>query len=200
MIVNTPPAQDVFSSRPYKIALTIAVVLFLVVLTTSVLILILVSARDKSRRNEFEITLTAVVRSFQGTPRADITPTPAPELTYGSYPFVLGGSPVFSPATGCQGEHLSGQVLDQQGKPIDSLTVLVWGDYFETQSLSTGEIAHQDQGRWKLDLQDRANRRLWVQIVGGSRYLSAPVEIVFDAARCDQGQVEIVFRQAGPLD
>jgi hypothetical protein len=199
--VSEPTTQDVFSSRPYKIALTVAVILFLMLLTGSILILILVNSREENRQSEFAITLTAVLHEVQVTQTAAaFTPTPAPPVTPGAYPFALEGNPVYAAAPTCAGQTVGGEVLDLDGHPTDAFQVRVWGDYLAPQVLLTGEIERQPDGRWSLALDGMVNRRLWVQVTAGDRYLAAPVEIVLEGTRCDQNLVEMVFRQIGALE
>jgi len=195
------PAQDLFSSRPYKIALTVAVVLFLMMLTTSILLLILANSREEKSQSEFAITLTAVLRDIRSTQTAAaFTPTPAPPVTPGAYPFAPDGSPVYSAAPDCAGQTVAGDVLAPDGTPIDAFQVRAWGDYLDPHLVLTGEIERQPDGHWSLTLEGMVNRRLWVQVTAGDRYLSAPVEIVLDGENCAQNQVEITFRQIDDLE
>ena len=196
-----PPDSSIYSSRSYKIALTVAVLLFLVTLTAAIVIIIITSAREHDREAEFEITLTAAAEKLHEaqTAVAD-TPTPAPELTYGTYPFARSGSPTYAAASNCALQVLTGRVLDGEDNPIDGFEVRVWGDYLAPQTVLTGEIVQQERGRWTLALEDTVNRRVWVQIAAVDRYLSSPVELVLGADDCSHNQVEVVFKQAAPLE
>jgi len=195
------PTPVISYSRSYKIALTIAIGLFLVLLTGSILILILVNSREENRQSEFAITLTAVIHEVQSTQTAAAyTPTPAPPLTPGVYPFTLDGNPVYLEGPDCSGQVVSGDVLDLNGAPTDSFQVSMWGDFLARQIILTGEIERHADGHWSLALDRMVNRRLWVQVTAGDRYLSAPVEVVLDAAGCDRNRVEIIFRQTGALE
>ena len=196
-----PPDSSIYSSRSYKIALTVAVLLFLVTLTAAIVIIIITSAREHDREAEFEITLTAAAEKLHEaqTAVAD-TPTPAPELTYGNYPFALSGSPAYTAGGDCTHHILTGQVLDSEDNPIDGFEVRVWGDYLAPQTVLTGEIVQQERGRWTLVPEDTVNRRVWVQIAAADRYLSAPVELVLGADDCDHNQVEVVFKQVAALE
>ncbi|MBI5958622.1 MAG: hypothetical protein HY866_07805 [Chloroflexi bacterium] len=197
-----PAQQNVFTSRPYKIALTATLVLLFITVTAAILIIILNSARSETRETEFDLTLTDVNHTIaQMQTAAAVTPTPAPRLTYGIYPFELAsGSPKYSAALACDGVYLLGQVVDQEGEPVNGFSVRVWGDYLTPQTALTGEIARQDRGRWALPLVGKVNRRLWAQMWIADRFLSAPVEIVYDAQDCTHNRVEINFRQVLPLD
>jgi hypothetical protein len=197
---NTTP--DVFTSRPYKIALTAAIVLFLVALTATILIIILTSARRETRETEFDITLTAVNSEIvRMQTAAAVTATPAPVLTPNVYPIELApGSPKVSAALACDGLYLIGQIRDQDDQPVDGFSVRVWGDYLPQQTALTGQVARQERGRWTLPLVGKINRRVWVQVWAADRFLSAPVEIVYDSANCTRNRVEITFRQTTPLD
>jgi hypothetical protein len=196
-----PQKHDITSSRPYQIALTVAVLLFLATLTAAILIILIANARRESRETQFDVTLTAVYSDVVQTENALlITPTPAPLPVYGQFPFVPDADgPVYSAAETCDQQILTGSVLDQQGDLTDAYRVDVWGDYLPRRVLSTGALAQQNEGRWTLPLTSTINRRLWVQLAAGDRYVSAPVEIVFGAENCDQNRVEIVFKQITPL-
>ena len=95
---------------------------------------------------------------------------------------------------------MRGQVLNEEGEPEDRFSVMVWGDYTPQQTLATGEIAELAPGHWAVSLEGQVNRRLWVQVVAGDRYLSAPVEIVFEEANAERGAAEVIFRQVRPLN
>lgn len=193
--------DDAFPSHRYRIALTIAIVLFLITLTAAILIIIIASAREADRESIFEITLTAAFNELHQM-QTDVfdTPTPAPTLVYGQYPFGLApDSPRYSAAPACTGQVLVGRVLDQDGNPVDGFDVQVWGDYTGPQTVQTGPLAGQGPGRWALILERVNNRRVWVQLTAAGRYLSAPVEIVFAGDDCTQDQVEVVFQQIAPL-
>jgi hypothetical protein len=195
------PGNDVFPSHRYRIALTIAIILFLITLTAAILIIIIASAREADRETMFEITLTAAFTELHQMQTAVLdTPTPAPTLVYGQYPFGLAAdSPRYSASPGCIGQVLAGRVLNQDGKPVDGFEVRVWGDYMSSQTVQTGPLAGQGTGRWTLIVERVANRRVWVQLTAADRYLSAPVEIVFAGGDCAQDQVEVVFQQTAPL-
>jgi hypothetical protein len=193
--------DDVFPSHRYRIALTIAIILFLITLTSAILIIIIASAREADRESIFEVTLTAAFNELHQM-QTDVfdTPTPAPTLVYGQYPFGLASdSPRYSAAPACTGQVLVGRVLNQDGNPVDGFEVRVWGDYMGPQTVQTGPLASQGMGRWTLILERVINRRVWVQLTAADRYLSAPVEIVFAGGDCTQDQAEVVFQQTAPL-
>ena len=195
-------ANDVFSNQRYRVALTVAIILFLLTLTAAIVIIIIASAREADRENTFEVTLTAAFNELHATQTAAFdTPTLAPTLVYGQYPFGLASdSPHYSAAPVCAGQVLMGRVLDQEGNPADGFEVQVWGDYVDPpQTLQTGQLAGQDQGRWTLTLEGVVNRRVWVQLTAADRYFSGPVEIVFADGDCTRNQVEVVFQQRAPL-
>jgi len=197
--VNQPPSGP-YSSRPYKIALTVAVVLFFATLTVTILVILIGNAREESRETEFGLTLTAVLSEIS-TAEAIASTTPAPPLELGHFPFTPGaGSPHFAAAETCEQQIVAGRILDEEGSPSDVFQVLLWGDDVESQTLFTGELAALPAGEWQLILSGMTNRRLWVQISAAGRYLSAPVEIVLDADDCERNRVEIVFEQTGPLE
>jgi hypothetical protein len=196
------PGNDVFPSHRYRIALTIAIILFLITLTAAILIIIIASAREADRESTFEVTLTAAFNELRQMQTAIFdTPTPAPTLVFGQYPFALASdSPHYSAAAGCTGQVLVGRVLDQNGNPIDGFEVRVWGDYvIPAQTVQTGQLVGQNRGRWMLALENVANRRVWVQLTAANRYFSAPVEIVFAGGDCARAQAEVVFQQSAPL-
>jgi hypothetical protein len=196
------PVADVHSSRRYKIALAGAVLLFMATLTLTIVVALIASARQQDREAELEMTLTAAFAGLNQTEMARaVSPTPAPILTYGRFPFALrDGSPAYQAAENCDQQILGGSVLDQDGEPTDAFQALIWGDFFTTQVVSTGEVAQQAKGEWRLELSGMVNRRLWAQLIAGGRYLSAPVEIVFGAGNCDQNRVDVTFSQVAPLE
>ena len=195
-------AGDVFSNQRYRVALTVAIMLFLLTLTAAIVIIIIASAREADRENMFAVTLTAAFNELHATQTAAFnTPTPAPTLVYGEYPFGLApDSPHYSASSACIGQVLMGSVLDQEGNPADGFDVQVWGDYaVPPQTLATGQLAGQDTGHWALTLEGVVNRRVWVQLTAADRYFSGPVEIVFADGDCSRNQVEVVFQQRAPL-
>lgn len=201
------PTNDatVFASERYKAAFTIAMMLFLVTLTMAILVLILASAREEDRESQFETTLTAVYSEIQQTGTANVDPTATPPAVpapvSGQYPITLDAeSPVFSGREPCTAQHVSGQVRDADGMLTDAFSVQIWGDFFDTRTLQTGELGGFDTGEWELALDGMRNRRVFVQIMGADRYLSAPVEIIFTAEDCDANRARLYFFQTGPLN
>jgi hypothetical protein len=197
-----PQTNDVYSSRPYKVAFTVSVLLFLATLTAAVLVIIIANARDEGHVSQLETTLTAVFDRVSQTETAlAATPTPAPPLVFGRFPFALGGGRlVYTAAETCEQQVLDGYVYDQQDNPTDAFRIAVWGDYLSPQILSTGAAVQQDDGQWMLQLNDPVNRRLWVQVMAAERYVSAPVEVVFSAGDCAQNRVQVLFVQIAPLE
>jgi len=188
-------------NRTYKTALTVALLLFFVTLTAMIILAIITAEREDEREEAFDATLTAVVGAAQQTLAAHTTPpTPAPEVLPGQYPFAPdSAAPRYSAADTPAAQVVRGQVLDEAGQPVDLVQVAVWGDYTALQMLDTGEVAGLERGRWSLALDGQLNRRVWVQLVTGGRYLSAPVEIVFEASSAGRSAAEIIFRQVQPL-
>lgn len=192
--------NPVYANRTYKIALTIAVMLLAAMITVTVLVIILARARDEDRESRVELTLTAAYADLHLRQTAAVldTPTPAPAVTPGVYAFEA-ASPDYLGALSCEAQLVNGQVLNPDGEPRDDLAVMVWGDYLVPQTLATGEIAGLEPGMWSLGLGKVANRRVWVQLISGGRYFSAPVEIVFAAGDCQRNQAHVEFRQVVPL-
>ncbi len=190
------------TNRTYRNALAIALVLFFVTLTGAIILMIITSARDDKREDDFNATVTAVVSSAQQTLAAQATPpTPAPAILSGEYTFAPDlPVPRYSPSDLPTRQIVRGQVLNEDGEPEDRFSVMVWGDYTPQQTLATGEIAELAPGHWAVSLEGQVNRRLWVQVVAGDRYLSAPVEIVFEEANAERSAAEVIFRQVRPLN
>jgi hypothetical protein len=190
------------ASRPYRIALTGAALLFVALLTATILIILIANARQESLEEEVAITLTAAFASVSHTQTAvAITPTPAPLPVAGEYAFAaLPDSPTYSAAATCDHQEIAGEARDASGQPLDGFGVRVWGDYLTPQWTLTGPAAQQPPGHWTLTLDGVVNRRVWAQLTLGERYLSAPVEIVFEAAGCDQNRADVIFAQIAPLE
>lgn len=193
--------SDRLVTRPYKTALAVAITLLFITLTAVIILLIITSAREDEREQEFSATLTAVQHSAQQTSGAlETTATPAPEVIAGQYPFVLQASgPRYGAAPEPESQLVHGLILNDAGQPLDGISVIVWGDYTPLQALATGELAGQEAGRWALALEGQINRRIWVQLAAGGRYLSAPVEVVFEEMDNLRSAAELIFYQTGPL-
>lgn len=184
--------HDIFTNRRYQIALTAAILLFLAMLTLTILAVILVSGREEDREAEFESTLTAI---FQAAPLAEIT------AVVGDYPVMLAaGSPSYTTAPSCDQPTLTGTIRDRDGAPTDAFSVAIWGDLVPYQVLQTGSAAGQDSGQWALTLDSAADRYVYVQILSDDRYRSAPVTINLYAADCVHNAVTVDFTQIAPLD
>ncbi|MBN1202984.1 MAG: hypothetical protein JXJ20_14130 [Anaerolineae bacterium] len=196
------PPNEIPYSQPYKMMLTIAILLFLAMLTAVVILIIIARGRELNLEEEFDETLTAAFANVSRTETAvALSPTPAPAVVRGSFPFELADdSPAYSAAPTCDEQTLTGLVLNQNNAPTDGFGVLIWGDYTAQQTLLTGEVAGQDKGRWSLALPGMIHRRVWVQLVAGDRHFTAPVEIVFDQQDCSRNQVNITLRQITPLE
>lgn len=190
------------SSRPYRLMLAGTVLLFLGTLTAAVLIILLANAQEASQESDFAATLTALAPGMYFA-QSDFAPSPEPgaALVSGQYPFAPGDdAPTFGPGDSCAEQVVTGSVLDSSGQPTDAFTVLAWGDYVAPRLLLTGEIAGHEVGQWQLAVPGGINRRVWVQVTGAGRYLSAPVEIVFSAEDCTRTLAAVVFAQRGALD
>ncbi len=186
-------------SRTYTVALTASVLLFLATLTVVVVVILIANAREDEREDEFELTLTGVYHA--GLEARDIqTPTAAPAVTSGAYAFAPAADPAYQAAPSCDRQMLVGQIVDQDGQPVDGFDVWVWGDYTAPQVAQTGPLAQRARGEWVVTLPGMVNRRVWVQVQGGERYLSAPVEVVFAGAGCDRNRADITFAQVAPLN
>jgi hypothetical protein len=180
------------------IGFALAVVLFIVTITAGLVVVIIDSAREEERQAEFAATLTAVAAAegaIGGTPPPDSGP-PTP----GQYLFAMpDDSPRYSPAPDCA-QQIAGQVRDPDGQPLDQMAIVVWGDYTPQRILPTGSLAGQDPGQFELTLDGVRNRRVWVQMLSGARYVSPPVEIVFNASDCERSHAAVSFEQIAPFD
>lgn len=191
-----------FSNRRYRAWLTVAGLLALATLTLSIIVIIIARARDVDREADFEVTLTAVWETALAQPAvASSTPTPAPRVETGVYPFAAqNDGPQYRAGPACDEQIVTGRVLDLDARPTDALSVRVWGDYTRLRNLPTGAIVGEEAGVWRLVITDVVNRRLWVQLSAEDRYFSEPVEIVFTAGDCAGNLAEIDFRQVGALN
>lgn len=189
---------DKYSNR-YKNALAVVFVLFLALLTSTILLIILSSSSRRNLEEEYELTLTAVMTDItQQKTAIAITPTPVPRPIAGHYPFQLHNESVTFTASGdCTQQVVSGHVLNTAGDPVDGLQVLIWGDYTPAQIGQTGRVAGLPTGSWQVNLPGTINRRLWVQLTDGARFLSDPVEFIFERENCAQNQAAITFIEIG---
>jgi len=189
-------------NRAYRNALAIALVLFFVTLTGAIILAIITSARQTEREDAFSATVTAVVSSAEQTLAArDIPPTPAPAIQPGEYAFAVDPpGPRYGPSDLPTSQVVRGQVLDAEGQPEDRFSIVLWGDYTPQQTLATGEMAEMEAGHWAVSLEGQVNRRVWVQLTAGDRYLSAPIEIVFEEANPARSAADVTLRQVRPLN
>jgi hypothetical protein len=196
--------QDIFSSRPYKIALTVAIVLLLVTLTSSIVIILIADARQEDRETAFNQTLTAVYGEV-GATQTSLAPLAADEAG-DAYAFALVGDGVtLTEGPGCAHQYVFGQVLSLDpatagGVAVDAVSVRIWGDYMAAQTVSTGVDVGQEPGHWRLALEGTLNRRVWVQLGLDDRLVSAPVPVRFAAGDCDHTEAMLVFQQIAPLE
>jgi hypothetical protein len=196
-----------YSSR-YKRALAVAVLLFLATLTASILIAILSTSNRRSLQEDHEMTLTAVVHDLSQTLTAGIaTPTTAPVPQVGVFPFALeAGGPTYHAAEPCDRHVLTGSITDQDGQPLNGIKVWIWADYggILTDTLRSGYAPAWEPaigpGEFVLTIPDMINRRVWVQLVIDERFVSAPVEIVFEQDDCAHNQADVAFRQIETLE
>ncbi|NDJ76788.1 MAG: hypothetical protein GYB65_11060 [Chloroflexi bacterium] len=187
-------------SRAYMIGLTTAILLFLATLTTVVITILIARARQTEREDEFDLTMTAVYATMRELERAVVEVPTAPEITPGVYAFEVQGSPAYSAAEVCDGQTLTGRILDADGSPTDAVTVRVWGDFTPDRVVDTGPVVGLEPGEWRLTLAGMVNRRVWVQLTVGEQYVSAPVAAVFSEEGCDANTASITFRQVTPTE
>ncbi|GAB4420666.1 MAG: hypothetical protein Kow00106_17280 [Anaerolineae bacterium] len=193
MTLLQPPASP---SRAYRLALSGAVLLFLAVLTMALLIILLDNARQHNQREEFAATLTAVADDLAFEQVEVPTEASDAPLTGGEFPFVPHDKGVtYGAGDSCEVQQVGGQVLGADGQPTDAFAVLVWGDYLAPRLMLTGEIAGNPPGIWTLTVPGGLHRRVWVQITGAGRTLSAPVEVIFSAGDCAHNAAQVIFRQ-----
>lgn len=193
MTLLQPPASP---SRAYRLALSGAVLLFLAVLTIALLIILLDNARERNQQEEFAATLTAIAADLafeQVEIAAEAGDAP---LSAGQFAFVLRDEGVtYGAGDSCDVQQVGGQVMGADGQPTDAFAVLVWGDYLAPRLVLTGEIAGYPPGTWALTMPGGLHRRVWIQITGAGRMLSAPVEVIFSAGDCVHNAAEAIFRQ-----
>jgi len=191
---NTVP-----TSRPYRVSLTITIVLLLLTVTAMIVLIIINNAQEDDREAALNLTITAVVDQMHITQTALIaTPTSAPQVVLGQYLFALvADSPTYSAASDCNAQYLIGRILTENETPTDAYTVFVWGDYLPEQTVLTGEPSGQPEGQWRLELPDMLHRRVWVQLWAGDRYVSPPIEVIFNETDCTRNQAEIVLKRVG---
>ncbi len=188
-----PPASP---SRAYRLILSGAALLFLAVLTVALLILLLDDARERTQQQEFSATLTAIAANLafaQAEMTAAAGDTP---LTAGQYDFAVRDDTVTYRAGGsCDAQEVGGQVMSVERLPTDAFALLVWGDYLAPRLVLTGEVAGYPPGTWALTLPGSVHRRIWIQVTGAGRTLSAPVEVIFSAGDCAHNAADVIFEQ-----
>jgi len=173
------------ASRPYKVALTVAIVLVVATLTVTVLLIIIGSARQE----DFQATLTAVHTDFvelQNTVGANLA----------AFPLRLASEPRYSAAEDCMTQVVEGEIQPPPDVPADAYRVQVWGDGLAVQHVPLGA-----DGRWRLELREVQGRHLWVQIVHqNGYYASVPVPLELAGEGCTHNRVAIRFepRAAAP--
>ncbi len=172
------PPDTPATSRSYKIALTVAVVLVVATLTVSVLLIIIGSARQEN----LQATLTAVYTDYTALQRsvgADI----------GGFSLQLAEEPRYSAADDCSTQIVEGEVQPPSDMPPDAYRVQVWGDGLEVQHVPVGA-----DGRWRVSLSDVQGRRVWVQVVHqNGYYASAPVPLALAGESCTRNHAALRF-------
>ena len=173
------------TSRPYKIALTVAVVLVVATLTVTVLLIIIGSARQE----DLQATLSAVQTDYtelQRTIGADMS----------GFPLQLAEEPRYSAAEDCATQIVEGEVQPPPDVPPDAYRVQVWGDGLDVQQTPVGA-----DGRWRATLSDVRGRRVWVQIVHqNGYYASAPVQLALAGESCTHNHATLRFAPRTPTE
>lgn len=201
MTPDLDPSSHPPTARGYSIALTFSVLLFLATLTAVLVLIVIGDARADERQQEFDVTLTAAFAEIRQTQAIlPVAPTPAPTLLAGQYAFELAAPFRYSAGSRCTEQGLAGIVLDGDGQPLDGFHVHLWGDYTPSTVVFTGEVGGYATGEWRAVLDGALNRRVWVQLFAGDRTVSAPVEVVFDQAVCEQSLVELAFQQVAEFN
>ncbi len=188
-----PPASP---SRAYRLILSGAVLLFLAMLTVALLILLLDDARERTQQQGFSATLTAIAANLAFA-QAEMTAAAGDmPLTAGQYAFAVRDDAVtYRASSSCDTQEVGGQVMSTEGVPTDAFALLVWGDYLAPRLVLTGEVAGYPPGTWTLTLPGSVHRRVWIQVTGAGRTLSAPVEVIFSAGDCAHNAAEVIFEQ-----
>lgn len=194
-------STDLYSSRPYKVGVSIASLLFLITLTTVIVILIIDNAREARQENEFAATLTAVWDEHAATQTAVAELTGSALGGPFALPFALApGSLTLSAGDACTGQTISGQTLDLDGQPYPGLNVMIWGSGLAPVVIETAGDEAEAPGSWTLTLDGVFDRHIWIQLMSGDQPLSPPVAIVFASSDCERNHAGLVLRQTGPID
>lgn len=190
----TPLQPPVSPSRAYRLMLSGVVLLLLAMLTVALLIILLANARERNQQADFAATLTAIATDLSfGQVNASLSAGDAPPVA-GQYAFALrGGAVTYRAGSTCEVQEMGGQIVGSDGQPTDAFALLVWGDYLAPRLLLTGEVAGYPPGLWGMTLPGDVHRRLWVQVTGAGRTLSAPVEVIFNAGDCARNAAEVTF-------
>jgi hypothetical protein len=194
-------SDAIYTSRPYKIGLSVAVLLFLVMLTAVIVILVIANARDERQEREFSSTITAVWSNSAATQTAVADLTGSALSGPFALPFALvPGSLTLSAGETCTSQTLSGQVLDREGGPYPGLSVMIWGSALAPVLVETAGDDAERPGTWTFTLDGTTSRHVWVQLVDGEQPLSPPVAVVFEASDCERNHAALALRQSGPTD
>ncbi len=194
-------SDDIYTSRPYKIGLKVAVLLFLITLTAVIVILVIANARDERQEREFSSTLTAVWNDSAATQTAVADLTGSALSGPFALPFALvPGSLTLSAGETCASQTVSGQVLDRDGQPYPGLSVMIWGSALAPILVETAGDDAEQPGTWAFTLDGTTSRHVWVQLVDGEQPVSPPVAVVFEAGDCERNHAALTLRQAGPTD
>ena len=166
------------ASQPYKIALTVAVVLVVATLTVTVLLIIIGSARQE----DFQATLTAVHTDYMALQRHTGT-------DISSFPLQLAADPRYSDAAECTTQIVEGELTPPSGVPPEAYRVQVWGDGLSVQHVPVGA-----DGRWRVTLPEVQGRHVWVQMVHQNGfYASAPVQLTLAGESCRNNRATLSF-------
>ena len=166
------------TSRPYKIALTVAVALVVATLTVAVLLIIIGSARQE----DFQATLTAVYTDYTSLQRSV-------GMDMSGFSLQLAEAPRYSAADDCSAQIVEGEVQPPPDTPPDAYRVQVWGDGLDVQ-----HVPVDADGRWRATLFDVQGRRVWVQVVHqNGYYASAPVQLALAGESCTHNHATLRF-------
>lgn len=193
--------DDIFASRPYQIGLSVAVLLFVIMLTCVIVILVIANARENRQESEFESTLTAVWNTSAATQTAVADLTGSALSGPFALPFALApGSLMLGAGGTCEAQTVSGQVLDQEGQPYPGLSLMIWGSALPPAVVETAGADAELPGAWTFTLDGAISRHVWVQLVDGDEPLSPPVAIVFAENDCERNSAALIWRQTGPIE
>ncbi len=171
--LNTPQA-----SRPYKVALTVAIVLVVATLTVTVLLIIIGSAQQE----DLQATLTAVHTDYVELQRYT-------GATLDSFPLRLSAEPRYDDVEDCATQVVEGEILPPPDVSPDAYRVQVWGD-----GLTVQQVPVEADGRWRVMFSEVLGRRVWAQVVHqNGYYASAPVQLALAGESCRNNRASLRF-------